>query len=102
MAKIPLACTLSPEDAAVRLDEWSEFVDTHVEATARTATMVRLRLRNDDVSILSAVDVARREKKCCGFFEFRLLIGDGELWLEVEIPGDAGVSFDELSFLTTT
>ncbi|MGC2168474.1 MAG: hypothetical protein WA580_05170 [Acidimicrobiales bacterium] len=102
MTKIPVACSLSPGDAAHRLDEWSEFLDVHVEEKVRTSATVSLRLRGDDLSIISAVDLARREKRCCGFFEFRLLIRDSELWLEIEIPDDVGVSMDDLSFLTTT
>jgi len=46
-----------------------------------------------------ATDLAQREKACCAFFEFRLLILASAVWLEVEIPEDAGVTLNDLSFL---
>lgn len=97
MAKIPIACSLAPDDAAGRVGEWSEFVEAHVVETVRSATDARLRLRDEDATILTAIDLARREKRCCAFFEFQLTIQNDEIWLVIEIPDDSGLTMDDLS-----
>jgi hypothetical protein len=99
VTKVPIACSLSSTDAGNRVSEWNEFLKTHVTEVERTPWTARLRLRDDDVTLSTAIDLARREKVCCAFFEFRLAIHVDDLWLEIEIPNDAGVSMDDLSFL---
>ncbi len=101
MTKIPIACSLAPGDAAGRVAEWSEFLRVHVVETVRTPTDARFRLLDEDATTLAAVDLARREKQCCAFFEFRLVIQADDRWLVVEILDDSGVTMDDLSFLIT-
>lgn len=99
MSKIPIACSLSTGDARDRIDEWRALLQTHIVEVERTSSSARLRLRDDGEAILMATDLAQREKACCAFFEFRLLILASAVWLEVEIPEDAGVTLNDLSFL---
>jgi hypothetical protein len=101
VSKIPVACSLSADDARDRGDEWRRLRNTHVVEVERTASSARLRLRDGGEAILAATDLAQREKECCAFFEFRLLILADAVWLEVEVPDDVDLSLDELSFLTT-
>lgn len=99
MSKIPIACSLAAGDAKDRIGEWSTLLNTHVVKVERTSSSARLRLRDDSEAILVAIDLAQREKECCDFFEFRLLILANAVWLEVEVPGAADVSLDDLSFI---
>lgn len=99
MTTIPIACSLAPGDASSRVNEWRGFLDSHVTENVRTSTVARLRLRDEGESMLGAVDLARREIKCCAFLEFRFLIEADALFLEVALPDGAGVSLDDLSFL---
>jgi hypothetical protein len=97
--RIPIACSLSTSDASERISEWRAFLEKDVVETDRTTALVRLRLTDEVDSVLSAIDLAQREKACCAFFEFRLAILSESVWLEISIPDDAGVTLDELSFL---
>lgn len=99
MAKVPIACALTARDAQARVNEWSELLRSHVLEVERSSFSVRLRLRDGCESILLATDLAQREKVCCAFFEFHLLILANAVWLEIEIPDDAGVSLEDLAFL---
>ncbi len=99
MNQTPIACTLSPGDAVLRVDEWKSFLERSVAETDRTSRLVRMRLRDEGDSVLAATDLAQREKACCAFLDFRIAILAEAVWLEVAIPVDAGVTLDELSFL---
>jgi hypothetical protein len=99
MNQIPIACTLSPGDAVVRVDEWKAFLEKNVVEIDRTTQLVRLRLRDQGDSVLSATDLAQREKACCAFLDFRIAILAEAVWLEVAIPVDAGVTLNDLSLL---
>lgn len=96
MNRIPVACTLNATDARVRLAEWRTLFEravTHVEVDQRVA---RLHLDPADEVLLATADLARREKACCGFFDFRLLPLADALVLEVEVPADAAAVLGDL------
>jgi hypothetical protein len=99
VTRVPIACTLEASDAQARVIEWKEFLESCVVEVQRTPTMARLRLRDQGESILAATDLARREKTCCGFLEFRLSLLSDAVWLEIETCLDAELSLDELSLL---
>ena len=67
-----------------------------VVEVARSEGSARLRLEAGDDGLLVAADLARREKACCPFFEFRLVLYPEAVWLEVEAPGDAAAILDGL------
>src|SRR5207237_5523383 len=48
VTRIPVACTLTADDAAARVEEWRAFMAGRVEAAERSELAVRLRLRPDD------------------------------------------------------
>ena len=67
-----------------------------VEVT-RSDGSVRLRLEDDDDdAVLLATDLARREKACCPFFEFRLVLFPDAVWLVIEAPDEAAMALDRL------
>jgi hypothetical protein len=96
VTSIPVACTLSADDTTARFDEWQQFLIGDVVEIARTGTVARLRLKEGDGALLGAADLARREKACCAFFEFRLVLLPEAVWLEVEAPDEATPILDEL------
>ncbi len=97
MTQIPIACTLSDADKNTRGDEWGQFRAANVVEVIRTATSARMRLKDGNEVILNAIDLARREKACCAFFEFRLELLPDEVWLEVGAPVEAAAILDALA-----
>jgi hypothetical protein len=100
--QIPIACTLDAADRAGRGAEWRAFQREVVVERERVSNE-RLRLRLDpdlEGAVPRAVDLARREKACCGFFEFSLVILAGATWLEVVVPTEASDILDEFAVTT--
>jgi MerR family copper efflux transcriptional regulator len=96
VTQIPIACTLTGAQQKERGDEWRHFLADDVVEVARTDSSARLRLNDESDVILTAVDLARREKACCAFFEFRLDVLDDAIWLVVDAPAEAASILDEL------
>jgi MerR family copper efflux transcriptional regulator len=92
----PIACSLSESDAALRVLEWHDFLAADVAEVRRTAGSARLRLTDTEQSIVRAVDLARRERACCGFFDFRVVPLPDAVWLEVDAPAPAAALIDDL------
>ena len=57
---------------------------------------MRVRLKDGDQVILNTIDLARREKDCCAFFEFRLELLPDQVWLEIGAPAEAAAILDAL------
>jgi hypothetical protein len=87
---VPIACTLTAEDATQRVQEWRLFLNGSVDAAVReTDTQLRLRLKSPRRDLLVAVDLAQREKACCGFFQFSLIVDSDTCWLVIGVPQEA-------------
>lgn len=89
MAKVPIACSLTANDAKDRIAEWRRFFEEHAEAADRTDGQLRVRLRPMDESLLAAADLSAREKACCGFFVFAIEICADGRWLRIAVPSEA-------------
>lgn len=96
MARVPIACALTADDTDTRVEEWRRFLNGGVAELDRTTRSARLRLHDDDATLLAAVDLARRQKACCSFFELRLVPLPEPVWLEVEAPEEATGVLDGL------
>lgn len=96
MARVPIACALVDDDADARVAEWRQFLGTWVVEVQRNGRSARLRLQDSDATLLAAVDLVRREKACCGFFEFRVVPLPEAVWLEVDAPEEAASVLDGL------
>src|SRR5580658_1107485 len=96
MTQIPISCTLTAEDRSIRGDEWRRFLNSSIDDVRRSGHSARLLLKGGDDVLLTAIDLARREKDCCAFFEFRLQLLPDEVWLEIQVPNDAGEILDGL------
>ncbi|MGB8198043.1 MAG: hypothetical protein WCF25_13685 [Acidimicrobiales bacterium] len=80
--------------------EWRQFLVDNVVATVRTKSSVRLRLADGDDVIADAIDLARREKACCAFFDFELELLADEVWLRIEAPPEAASLLVDLTTAT--
>ena len=88
--RIPIACTLGVDGAAERIEEWRIALRTSVSAATRTTPRrVELRVAEGPTAVGRLVDLARREKACCGFFSFAVEIDSGGATMVVEVPDDA-------------
>jgi hypothetical protein len=96
MTGVPIACTLSSEDVPDRVAEWRRLLERDVAQVSRTSVSARLRLREGERSLLVAIDLARREKACCSFLEFRLVPLPEAVWLEIEAPAGSCALLDQL------
>ena len=86
---VPIACTLQAGDLPDRLTEWQAFFASSVISSEAAATSVRLLLDPSDATLLIAASLAQREKRCCAFFDFALLLEAEERWLSVAVPTGA-------------
>lgn len=89
MTRVPIACTLTAAQADDRVGEWREFLARGTDERRLEGTVARFRLGPGDDVLVTAVDLAQREKACCGFFSFSVELDSDARWLRVEVPGDA-------------
>jgi hypothetical protein len=96
----PVACTLEARDLNSRMAEWRTFAHQSVDVAEREAEQrLRLRLRASNDDLVAAVDLARRERGCCRFFEFVVeILADGN-WLVISVPPEAVGRLDALTDL---
>jgi MerR family copper efflux transcriptional regulator len=94
--KVPIACSLTSEDARGRVAEWRELLESSIDRVERTDSVARLHVVGDDQTLLRVVDLAEREKACCPFFDFSLELGHDQRWLRVSVPPDAAAVLNEL------
>jgi len=72
MTRVPIACTLTAAQVDDRVGEWRELLARGTDERRLEGTVARFRLRPGDDILVTAVDLAQREKACCGFFSFSL------------------------------
>ena len=88
---LPVACTLTgtPGAFAERMAEYQRLFQEYLAGRSRTGPGIRFRFRAEPGVEDWVRDLARREKACCGFFDFTVST-DGQ-----EIRWDATVADDE-------
>jgi hypothetical protein len=95
-----VACTLSPQSASDRVEEWQALFARWNGAGVRTGSLLlRIRLDASTQAREEVVDLARRETACCAFFEFSVENETESLWLSVRVPLDASTMLDEFAGL---
>jgi len=101
--RIPIACTLTSDAAAARLEEWRYFL-AHSTGPAEKPGALQLRVQLDDSAraLEAAVDLARREKACCGFFDFSIEVEVDASWLSIKVPPDAADTLEDFVSLLPT
>ncbi len=88
-ADTPIACSLDAGSLADRVDEWRALVATSVVAVEAEATVVHLVLEPSELALVTAVDLAQREKQCCPFFDVVVDIGARQRTLSLRVPDGA-------------
>jgi hypothetical protein len=96
VTKVPIACTLTAVAAVDRLAEWQTFLSSMVVHIDHHRTTATLTLRDGNEAIVTAVDLAEREKACCAFFEFSLELVGSAAHLLVDVPDDAAPVLSDL------
>jgi predicted amidohydrolase len=88
--KVPIACTLTPEGAADRVEEWRLALGDAVTHISRPEpTRLVMRVGSDAARIANLVELARREKGCCEFFGFAFHVGADDVTFEISVPEEA-------------
>jgi hypothetical protein len=101
--RIPIACTLTSESAAARLEEWRYFFAHSTGAVEKAGDLQRrVQLDGSLRTLEAAVDLARREKACCDFFEFAIEVEADASWLSIRVPPDAADTLEDFVSLLPT
>jgi hypothetical protein len=99
-APVPIACSLSSSGAHDQLDEWRALLGTESVETRRVSpTELRFRLRVGLARLDEIVTLARREKACCPFFDFTLMIEPDAVELAMSVPEDGVPALDTFAEL---
>ena len=94
--EIPIACSLEASDARAQLDEWKELFSNAMTRVDRVApTRFEVSFRPDLLELSELVQLAQREKACCPFFNFTLIIDSAMTTFVVEVPDDASSVLDQ-------
>ena len=98
--RVPIACSLDASAARSQVDEWRSVLSRTVAEVQRSSpTQVTMTLREDLVGLTELVQLAQREKACCGFFEFELAIDADRARFLVSVPDEATDVLDEFGAL---
>jgi MerR family transcriptional regulator, copper efflux regulator len=96
VAHVPFTCSLMADDATTRVEEWRQFVKQRVVEVDRGERSARLRIEDGEDALVTAARLARSEKACCPFLEFRLILLAEAIWLEIDAPEEAAAILDGL------
>jgi hypothetical protein len=103
---LPVACTLTatPGAFAERMAEYQRLFRQHLTGRARSGPVIRFRFRAEPGVEDWVRDLARREKACCGFFDFTVTAGAREIWWDAAVVDDepARRALDEFFCLPET
>ena len=90
----PIACTLSPNELAGRLEDFHQEVFTHLVGMERPEP-ARLRLLlAGDADPEAVRDLLVREQHCCAFLAFTITPAAGWLVADLEVPAEAAPALD--------
>ena len=90
MVRVPIACTLTTQDAGERIEQWRRLLYGSIDHAVRVGDeRLRLRLNSSTEGLLATIDLAQREKACCTFFEFSIELEKDARWLVVSVPPEA-------------
>jgi hypothetical protein len=97
---VPIACTLTPDDASDRIEEWRQFLSASVGTAIRTSReQLQIRLNPSTKDLIIAVDLAQRERACCEFLQVSIKLGADARWLVIGVPPDAIALLDDFEAL---
>jgi hypothetical protein len=77
----------APDTLPERIAEYGRLFAL-LKGRDRTATGIRFRFRADPGLETWVRDIAKREKDCCGFFDFEITVSDREIWWDAQVIDD--------------
>ena len=95
----PIACHLDANAAGAQWAEWHALLSGMAAPERPTPTELRVHL--GDGRLEDVVDLARREKACCPFFDFTLQIDADDIVLSISVPAEATGLLDDLARAAT-
>jgi hypothetical protein len=93
--ELPIACNLSPDAAADRLNTLEQLAQDALIGASRTPTAIELRFRAGERNEQRLLEFIEAERQCCPFLDFELTRGR-ELRLRIVGPGEAKPVLDAL------
>ena len=95
--KVPIICALSKTAALSQLDEWRDLLVGSILATDRPSPLeLVFHLKDDSIQLQAIVRLAQREKRCCPFFDFAILISAEALALHISVPPEVPAILDQI------
>ena len=95
-AEQPVACTLSPRDLADRRREIDDLARAALVSSTRLPGVVRLVYRRSDAVETAVRSLIERERECCSFLEFGLIVEADLLVLDVSGAPEADAVLDSI------
>lgn len=91
--ELPVACSLPAGEQVPRVERWRSLAAGFLLAEEATAEGVRLRYRREPEARAELEDLARLERDCCGWAEWRVSAAEDAIVLEVsaEVDGAAAL-----------
>lgn len=89
---VPIACTLTGDDQAERIQQWHRVLDGATRESIDGGVLLRLPAE----SAGPVAELAAAEQRCCAFFGFTLRLTSRGLELEVRAPAEAAPLLDEV------
>ena len=91
---LPIACSLGPDDAAARGDEWRRVAAQALVERIREPGSARLRFRTMAGVRQTLDDLVEAERECCPFLTLALTEEGGEIVLSIAGPPEADPVLD--------
>lgn len=85
--ELPLACSLPPGEQVPRMERWEALASSVLISAEATWAGVRLRYRREGEVLAELEELARLERDCCGWAEWRVAPAGDEVVLEVTAGG---------------
>ena len=95
----PIACSLSLAELGGRLGEFERLFAAHLVAVRRGPRWLELTLGGEGLVVADVNDLIEREHACCSFFDFKLLVSDDRLVVEMRAPERAGSVLDGFALM---
>jgi hypothetical protein len=89
MDSVPIACTLTPDGLVGRVAEWTDFLSTAVERVDHDRYQAVLTLKPGADLLVAGILLVEREKACCSFFAFSVVMDRTGTRVHIEVPVEA-------------
>lgn len=102
MSQLPIhdggaSCNLDEQGADHRNVEFADVVERGLRDRKRTPGGIRLTFDRKTEGLEEDIrELVRRESQCCGFFSFDVVVGDGDIVLDVTAPAGKSPYLDAL------